>query len=193
MKILLVRHGRSAHILRGLLSRDDVESWRIAYDIAGLMPHESPPPALLQRVADASLVVSSDLPRAIESAALLRPGRQCEQSPLLRETPLPIPAIGARLPLPLWGALIALNWLRDPVNGFADTRVRSVEAARWLSELADSHESIVAVTHGAFRRYLAEALLSFGWIQSGKRSFAHWSAWELSRPGSELLKNGTAG
>jgi broad specificity phosphatase PhoE len=75
-KILLIRHGRSAHVSNGAwLSREGVLQWRDAYDSAGIAPEESPPAAVLSAVARCDIIVNSDLPRALESAQRLATGR----------------------------------------------------------------------------------------------------------------------
>lgn len=185
-RLILVRHGRSAHVHRGWLDAAGVENWRIAYDAAGIA-HDDAPPASLRERASHALVVASDLPRAIESAAMLAPRDAIVTSPLLREVPLPIPRLrGVRLPLGVWGTVIGLGWLADLRTGrspyLLDARGRGLEAAAWLTELTDTHPSIIVVTHGAFRRYLQDGLQLQGWMPSGeRRRFTHWSTWALSR------------
>lgn len=186
-RLILVRHGRSAHVHRGWLDAVGVETWRVAYDAAGLADDDAPPSSLRALAAHA-LVVASDLPRAIDSAAMLAPRETVVTSPLLREVPLPIPALGgARLPLGVWGAVIGLRWLAGMraggSPGHADALRRGLEASEWLGSLAPAHPSIIVVTHGAFRRYLHDGLQRQGWIPAaGRRRFSHWSVWELSRP-----------
>ena len=148
---------------------------------------EAPPAALRAIAADAGVVAASDLPRAIESAALLLPEGRITHSPLLRETPLPIPALrGVRLPISLWSLAIGMKFMRDMRTSGARSRAepwgRAREAAEWLESLAAEHDSVLAVTHGAFRAYLAATLESLGWSRSpGWRRHNHWSAWELVR------------
>jgi broad specificity phosphatase PhoE len=189
LKIILVRHGRSSHVDTGWLNRDAVEAWLRAYDIAGLAPNEVPPEPLLTIAKRAGLIVASDLPRAIESATLLNPGLEIVQSPLLRETSLEIPGMaGLRLPITAWGLVIGLHWMMKSRAALVvkekPVRERGRDAARWLTDLATTHDSVIAVTHGAFRRFLADALVANGWTPTpGKQRFHHWSAWEFKREG----------
>ena len=186
MRIHLVRHGRSAHRQAGWLDAAALEGWLATYDAAGLAPGEMAPAALREIAAGAGLVIASDMPRAIESAALLAPAADVLQSALLRETPVPIPALGRlRLTFALWGLVVGLVWLRDlrhaNGNSHVEPRARAREAARWLDSLADAHGSVLVVTHGAFRRYLADALEANGWRRAPARRRWHpWSAWELT-------------
>jgi broad specificity phosphatase PhoE len=188
MKIVLVRHGRSAHVQAGWLDAAALHGWLTAYDAAGLAPDQAAPTALRELALTAGRIVTSDLPRAVESAALLAPGVEILQSPLLREPPLHIPALGRlRLSFALWGLVIGLVWLRDlrrpDERSHAEPRARAREAARWLAALAETHDPVLVVTHGAFRRYLADALEGSGWRRAPVRRRWHpWSAWELTSP-----------
>jgi broad specificity phosphatase PhoE len=185
-RIVLVRHGRSAHVHAGVIDRAGVERWRAAYDAAGVHAVSHPPPALVQAARDAVHVVASDLRRAVESAERLAPGREIRTSALLREMPLAIPAWPTRLPLGAWGLLISLGWgyriARGADAGGADG-ARAAAAAEWLAGLAADGSTVLAVTHGAFRRMLAKQLLSLGWRSTGRRGgYRPWSAWSFELP-----------
>ena len=189
MKLLLVRHGRSAHVhAGGLLDRSGVERWRDAYDDAGIATDTRPPRALEEEVAASHGIVASDLPRAIASAARLAAGREVTISPLFREVPLLIPrALPFRAPLAAWEALIHLRWGLDLVRRRGVARVaidRAHLAATWCRDTcrscAPGDATIAVVTHGVFRRMLLEVLLANGWrCEPGRRSYAHWSVWRL--------------
>lgn len=124
--------------------------------------------------------------RARESAELLAPGREILQSDLLREIELVVPAMrGLRLPFALWGPLIGFRWAygrwrSDPECIPAAERASA--AAAWVARLAGEHGQVVAVTHGAFRRLIADALLATGWACAypKKGKWATWSVWEVS-------------
>ena len=85
-RILLVRHGPSAHAHDGRwMHRYDVPRFEDAYDAAGIRD-DPPPPAQLRSVAaTAGVVCASDLRRAIESASRVAPGGELVVLPLLRE------------------------------------------------------------------------------------------------------------
>ena len=70
-RILLVRHGPSAHVRAGWIDVQGFRAWRSAYEAAGISESERPPLPLAQSIGDASLVLASDAPRAIASARLL--------------------------------------------------------------------------------------------------------------------------
>ena len=190
-RIVLVRHGRSAHIERQRVDRNGFLQWLDAYDRAGLDPNDAPPPEL-RELARRAFVVTSDVTRARESAALL--SNSATPSPLLRETQLPIPSFaGWRLPMRVWSIAIGVLWIWRMRRGDATLRAeleRAREAAKWLIALAQEQETVLAVTHGAVRRYLANALLAEGWtcVYPRRNKWAEWSAWELS--GGSFLRGG---
>ena len=183
-RIVLVRHGRAACVHGGWLDGDGLRRWRAAYDAAGLAPTERPPPALRALASQAGRVVASNLPRARDSARLLVPDTDVIVSDLLRETALPPPAWeGLRLPLGVWLALMGLGWRLNVCRSeepIAVARLRAENAAQWLIELAESASTVVAVTHGIFRRLLAEALRSSGWRGLPWSPPRHWNAWTLT-------------
>ena len=188
MRILLIRHGPSAHSLPAWLplNRAALERWRNDYDAAGIVEDASAPASVHAHAARAHIMAASDLPRAVESASHLWPGRPVVISPLFREAPIRIPSLGpVRVPLPLWALIIHAQWAIDILRGqdmTAESRARVTEAATWCEQAcrARSTSAVVAVvTHGVFRRELARALNARGWKSGGRRSYAPWSVWEL--------------
>lgn len=185
-RIHLVRHGRSAHVHSGWIDSQGFRTWREAYESAGILAGELPPQALMRLAADAGVVVSSDTPRARQSAALLAQDREFESSPLLRELDLLGPPLGRlRLPLPLWALAVGLRAGLLKVRGKYPSeaeRTRVLATAEWLQELARTHGSVVAVTHASFRGKLSSRLLAQGWTREGnEKSLRHWSAWSFHR------------
>jgi broad specificity phosphatase PhoE len=185
-RLILIRHGESSHVHRGgLLDAAGVETWRAAYDLAGITERSVPPESLVRRAAEAKYVIASDMARAITSAERLAHGRKILTSPLLREIPLPVPKMSVRIPLAAWGAAMHLAWSYRILRGTdasAEHLARVRAAAAWLHEVTSSEAAIV-VTHGVFRRVLGEELLRAGWKSEGReRGYAHWSAWTFARP-----------
>jgi len=188
LKIVLVRHGRSAHVHSGWINGAEFLRWREAYEAAGIESDGAPPPELSAAAAGSGVLVASVARRAEESARMLGPGREVLTSPLLSELELPPPALGPiRLPLFGWALSIGIRWLACAALGrprvTADEEQRARAAAEWLSQLAESHGSAVAVTHGSFRSLLAQELIRTGWHGDVTRRKAHhWSAWSFTRP-----------
>jgi broad specificity phosphatase PhoE len=188
-RIVLVRHGRSAHVQVGRVDSEGFRSWRRAYEAAGIATGEQAPADVAELAAGAQLVVASDAARAVESARLLSPGRELIASPLLRELDLDCVSLGRlRLPLPAWALAVGCRMLLEKLHGrypAAHEGARITDAATWLHDLSARNRLIVAVTHASFRKRLAARLLALGWQNDiGERTLKHWSAWSLRR-GSE--------
>jgi hypothetical protein len=66
------------------------------YDEAGIADDPSLPTGLTAKLSPATRIVARNLPRAMTSAAPLRPGESIETTALLRQVPLPIPIEEAR-------------------------------------------------------------------------------------------------
>jgi broad specificity phosphatase PhoE len=163
-----------------------VQRQRDEYDAAGIAADDIPPPALTSLIGPNGIVVSSDLPRAIESAERLAPGEPIPVSPLLRETPLQIPTrLPLRMPLAGWEALIHARWAMQIANG-SDASPKDITrahaAADWLISMSREHSPVIALTHGVFRRLVADRLMTLGWrADSEKRNYDLWSAWGFER------------
>lgn len=184
-RLLLVRHGRSAHVQTGLLDRDGFLRWREAYENAGIVPGDVPPPAVSGCVDGDAIVLASDTLRAVESARVLAPQHQIETSPLYRELDLHPPRVPFRMPLALWALAYGVRFLSLrlrslPFHGEHELqRVRA--AADELTRRSESGRQVVLVTHGSFRAELTRTLMARGWTPPEGRTSKHWSAWELTR------------
>ncbi len=188
-EIVLVRHGPSAHVEAGWLDDEGLRRWMVAYDAAEILAEHPPPAALIEMTRGAGLVVTSDLPRARASAALLAPGRDVRTTELLREAALetaelPLPRLGGlRLPLRGWALVFGVRWLWASLRGGPPPGVgnkalaRAEQVADWLAGLAAEHGRVVAVTHATFRGLVARALIRRGWRAPDRRPFREWSAW----------------
>jgi broad specificity phosphatase PhoE len=186
-RLLLARHGRVSPGLRvGWADAAGFQRWREAYDAAGLSAVDEPPADLLERAARVGIVVSSDAPRAFESARCLTRSRTPRLSPLLRETVLEIPKwLPWRWPVAIWEAAVHAQWGARIVLGVEATpaeRSRANDCAAWLAALSGDEHDVLAVTHGVFRRLLARALVESNWrLVRRTRGYSPWSVWELGR------------
>jgi broad specificity phosphatase PhoE len=195
-ELILVRHGRSAHVQTGWIDVEGVRRWMAAYDAAEIMPDHAPPAELEVLARDAALLVASDLPRAIASAVRLAPQREIVRTPLLREAPMetpdrPLPGYaGIRLPLRAWGVIWGTQWLSSWLRKLPPPGVGPAELARAedAAEFLETHARtasghVVAVTHATFRLVLAQALARRGWRGPERRPYREWSAWRFT-PGA---------
>jgi broad specificity phosphatase PhoE len=183
-RILLVRHGRSAHAHDGRwMHAADVRAFEDAYDAAGILDDDAPPPELIHVADSADVIAASDLPRAIASARRIAPARDPDITPLLREFRLEPSDWMPRLPVQAWDVLSHLQWSYRLLSGAPhDVITRANEAAEWLAQRAAEAVTVVAVTHGGFRRVIAHRLEARGWRAGPeRRSYANWSVWSFLR------------
>ncbi len=181
MEIHLVRHGRSALVHDGHWFRwAEVSAYEDAYDAAGIRDDDQPDRELRALVEGNRVIVASDLPRAIASARRLIPDRAFPVSPLLREMRLEPPSfVPIRLPIQAWDMFSHVQWTyRLLARADHELVRRASKAVDWLVEQASDSSSIVAVTHGGFRRILDAQLVARGWTRGfAKKSYANWSVW----------------
>lgn len=182
-RILLVRHGRSAIKHDGRwMPISGVKTYEYAYNAAGILDHDAPPPELIAAASAADVIATSHFPRALASVRRLAPGRDPQVSPLLCEIEIDPPALPTRLPIEAWDAISFAQWTYRLWRGVDREEVRRARAAaEWLEMHAGGGRTVCAVTHGGFRRILDVELLRRGWsVAAGRRSHDNWSSWIYS-------------
>ena len=184
LRVLLIRHGRTANIHRGgWIDGAGMQRWRDDTDAVGIAADTFPSSALVDRVATASLIVASDLQRAIESAKRLAPGREIVVSPLFHESNPDVPTwVPLRWPLLVWRTFTATQWVYRILRGTdssPELLARTAAASKWLADLSGKHDLVAVVCHRYFRRLLDRQLVTDGWTRvPGPRSHDNWSCWE---------------
>lgn len=185
-RIVLVRHGRSAHIHRGWIDHEGFRRWRDAYEAAGIIADDVPPRALRDLASSASLIVASHARRAVESARALATGKTQLVSPLFCELDLPALPLRVPMPLPLWalavGARVLIRRMAGAPRHEADEDERLAIAVQHLNDLAADHETVLVVTHAMVREELTRRLAARGWrVMARESARKHWSSWILER------------
>jgi hypothetical protein len=183
-RIHLVRHGVCAHQHDGSwIGLEGQRKFIELYDAAGI--RDEPPPEVVELAGRSEVLAASTLRRAVESIQRLAPGREAHLTPLLRESPFELARVlPVRLPVGTWDAI---NYV---VTGFAIRRrlptrelTRAREATEWLLSKAPPGGSLLAVTHGDFRRFLWAALIDRGWrAEFERKTYHNWSVWTFRAP-----------
>ncbi len=114
-RIITARHGRPNLDRTMRISARDYGDWWAQYDKSGLHEDETPPDGLVELAKGARTVLSSNLPRAIETAAQVLEragdGRTAPADPLFVEAPLPAPPVPfLRLKPGTWGVISRAFW-----------------------------------------------------------------------------------
>jgi len=125
----------------------------------------------------AGLVLSSDLPRALESASWLSERAKIDLD--LREAGLPDRlAIPIRLSPDICVVLARMSWWlnwSDYTEAIADTRRRASKVTERLCRLAREHQSVLVVGHGMCNRFVAGRLRREGWSGPWMLPRGYWS------------------
>jgi broad specificity phosphatase PhoE len=190
-RIITVRHGRR-NVLRDLkISAREYGAWWRQYDASGLHPDEEPPPALVRLADGAKTVLSSTLPRAIETARdLTGAARAIPADPVYVEAALPPPPAPSWLKLSpgAWGVVSRLMWS----FGYAPAGVENIRQA-WrrvdeivgrLDELAKDGD-VVLCAHGFLNWMIDWKLKRAGWRRrdgDGGHHYWSWRVYEAARP-----------
>lgn len=178
--IIISRHGKPA-LDRGqgprLTWREYIDWWA-RYETGSLATGQIAPQALKQAVIDADFVLTSQRPRAQETAALAAPHHQATVSALFNEAPLPPPRLSGMRCLPkTWNVLARTAWLTGHTldgESVSQAKVRASQAADHLHEIAREGKVYLAA-HGWFNRMLRPALRAKGWREVHDGGDAYWS------------------
>jgi broad specificity phosphatase PhoE len=186
--ILLVRHGRSAlNQTTRQLTAAEFRAWIESYHQYGIetgMPSNS----LVAEARAAAFVVCSNLPRAIESAHRIAPGREVTVTPQLHEAGWPLSGnwAGLRLPLHVWDWIFHRLWqcgARSVGESAHTARLRAREVCAWLESLARKQSPILVVGHGTFNQFLATELRLHHWQGPRHPADHYWGVTRYERAG----------
>jgi broad specificity phosphatase PhoE len=184
-RIHLVRHGVSAHVHDGRwVNAERARRFVELYDAAGIRD-EPPLPEALDAASRADRLVASTLPRAIESVRRLAPDRDADLTPLLREIDFESPQwLPLRLPIDVWDVMGHAIYTYDIMRRRPTPALeRAREATDWLLARLKKDSTLLAVTHGGFRRYLLATLVDRGWTpEFTRKAYHNWSVWSFRGP-----------
>jgi broad specificity phosphatase PhoE len=177
--IILARHGEPDLSRRVSLNWRGYKYWWRLYDEAGLKPGQDAPKIIKLLAREADIVVSSTLPRAIETAKKAKGSKPDFLEPLLVEAGLPPPNLGyIRLKPRSWGILARICWVCG-FSGEVESRqlaqVRAEKAADVLSDHASDGKMIFVAAHGWFNRMIRPALKRRGFKCTEDHGDLHWS------------------
>jgi broad specificity phosphatase PhoE len=168
MEIVLARHGRpNLHVNPwAWMTPRQAQSLIAAYANAGIVV-ETVPVATLDTARASGVVVSSMVPRSIQSARALNLA-----GPVLSESLFDEPGPPSwtwpfpKLPLWFWGLIFRLAWFgRLPTNTepLAEASVRAGKAAQRLIALARERGSVFLMGHAMMNVLIARHLTAAGW------------------------------
>ncbi len=187
-RIITVRHGRPNLSREVKISARDFGAWWRQYDESGLHPDEEPPQSLIDLAFRSNTVLSSTLPRAIETARHATKGeREVPADPMFIEAPLPPPPMPGFLKLSptAWGVISRTFWFL----GFAPPGVEShAQAWRRVDEIAlrladyAADGDVLLCAHGYLNWMLDKKLRRSGWRRAGREGGNHYWSWRVYEP-----------
>ena len=177
MHIILSRHGKPKLRHWAWVTPHQMKEWICAYDQADVLLDGVPTDTM--EVATASgIVVSSTLPRCVQSAQHLSQGRAFVTEKIFCEAGLPHPHWRfPKLPLSVWGVVFRLAWFSGfsgNTESFAQANSRAHTAAQRLIELAKENGSAFLVGHGIMTMLIAKHLLAMGWAGPKRPVNKYW-------------------
>lgn len=186
-RIITVRHGRPdlARDLR--ISARDYGDWWARYDASGLHPDERPPEGLINLAKGAHTVLSSTLPRAIETASKATAGaREVPADPMFVEAPLPPPPVPfLKLRPGVWGVVSRTFWFL----GYAPEGVENhMESWRRVHKIADrlgdyaQNGDVLLCAHGYLNWMIDQQLRKTGWVRTERDGGNRYWSWRVYEP-----------
>lgn len=181
-RIITARHGRPNLTRDVRISAADFGAWWAQYDESGLAPDETPPASLIEIASKATTVLSSTLPRAIETARHATLGdRTVPADPMFVEAPLPPPPVPFfKFSPTTWGVISRTFWFL----GYAPDGVEShAEAWRRVGEIADrlvdqaEQGDVLLCAHGYLNWMIDRKLRLIGWRRVGREGGNHYWSW----------------
>lgn len=178
--ITTVRHGRPNLSRKVLLNAAEYDAWWARYEVTGLKPGQAPPPALIETVRKAAVVLSSTRVRAVESATAAAEGRVFELDASLIEAPLPPPHWPSWLRLSpfIWGIIARFWWWylnhHEGQESRRQAEARAEAVAERLAALSQQGD-VVVFAHGFFNTLIRRYLRRQGWkIVESAGGLSYW-------------------
>lgn len=181
MRIHLIRHGRPSCGSQPALSRHDYKRWLEAYDATGII--DQPPLPLVEWLNSSGIkeVVSSALPRAVESAIALIGPEHVRSDPLFNEAAITVAPIPFRMSSNTWTVFGRVAWLcgASANEMAAKFRLRARIAADNLTRSPNNAETAL-IGHGWMNRMIGRELRERGFEVQYQSGTGYWSRTTLS-------------
>lgn len=171
-----MRHGRPNVPPNPLLmTKTQFNQYLEHYDLAGLNEAETQRlAALYQTYPQPDLVISSDLPRAVETAQLFSRGARMLVDPIFREIPVKVPEastwfLDRRWPSELWWSYLRSAWFYNiPPEGQTLSTERCRRAISEIARYQAEVDRLAIVSHSGFLLVSVNLMMKNGWLQ-GRR------------------------
>jgi broad specificity phosphatase PhoE len=177
VEIILARHGRPKLRQWSWVTPRQFGDWIRAYNEAGVFVENIPEPSR-EKVIRSGRIVSSPLPRCVQSAQALAPLQTINPDEVFREAELPHATWGFPwLPPSVWTVLFGGAWFcgySANSESFVAASSRARSAATSLIALAEEHQSVFVMGHGIMTTLIAKELIEKGWLGPGRPARRYW-------------------
>ncbi len=187
-RIITARHGRPDLSRDVTITAREYGDWWARYDESGLHPDERPPESLIAIARSAKTVLSSTLPRAIETAAQATGGaRDVPADPMFVEAPLPPPPLPDFLKLkPGPGGVVSrifwlLGYAPNGIERRAEAWARVAEIVTRL-EMHTAKGDVLLCAHGYLNWMIDRQLLRDGWTRTERDGGNRYWSWRIYEP-----------
>ncbi len=186
-RIITARHGRP-DLSRDLkITAQEYGDWWAQYDASGLHADERPPQGLVELAQGAKTILSSTLPRAIETARHATGAvREVPADSIFVEAPLPPPPVPfLKLRPGTWGVISRSFWFWGYAPAGVEThleawgRVRNITAR--LAEHAEKGD-VLLCAHGYLNWMIDRRLKKEGWTLVERNGANHYWSWRIYEP-----------
>ncbi len=178
MEIIQLRHGKPVALPLTRITANAFSCWVVKYNEVGLDSLSLPDNSVLETAKLSGVIVSSELPRSIQSADRLITHQITFSSALFNEAELPVVGWRIKLSPKLWAVIFRIAWLlgfSKNVESYTESKKRALDAVKQLERQANEHGSVLLVGHGVYNRILANALRANGWSGPANPGRKHWS------------------
>ena len=179
MEISIIRHGKPEINVDTSISANEFITWIQSYNAATISSYSQPQFNTLLQTKSCKVLVSSHLPRSIDSAKAINSSKLILSDKLFAEAGLPAANWKLiKLSPKIWAIFFRILWLlgySKNSESFKEFQQRALLAADKLIELASVHQRVLFVGHGIFNRLLVKELLQRGWTGPKKIDSKHWS------------------
>lgn len=191
-RIITARHGRPNLSRDGKITARGFGDWWSRYQQSGLHPDERPPQGLIEIAGRTRAVLSSPLPRAVETARELTKGaRVVPADPIFVEAPLPAPPVPWFTLRPgQWGVVSRAFWILgyapEGTETHGETWVRVDAIAGQLANLARDGD-VLLCAHGYLNWMIDRKLRRQGWRRTSRdrgNGYWSWRVYEASPQGA---------
>lgn len=197
-RIITARHGRPDLSREVTITAKEYGAWWSRYDQSGLAPDERSPEGLITLAKGAKTVLSSTLPRAIETARKATcGGREVPADPMFVEAPLPPPPFPDFIKLRpgQWGVVSRIFWILgyapEGVENHGQTWTRVAKIVSRL-ETHSSDGDVLLCAHGYLNWMIDRRLKSEGWSCVERDGGNRYWSWRVYEPAGAKREIGAA-